>query len=95
MEKAVKPERILWRRWSDGRLISCTRCNPEFSSWFGAPYYVAHRAHLHEMLHDQANKLGVRIHLSRRIKCYDIDVPSVTFADGQDIHVDLVVAADG
>jgi hypothetical protein len=28
-------------------------------------------------------------------QCYDIDVPSVTFADGREIYVDLVVAADG
>ncbi|KAJ9602227.1 hypothetical protein H2200_013347 [Cladophialophora chaetospira] len=93
--KAVKPEGTYWRRWQDGKIIGDTRFNPVFSEWYGAPYYVIHRAHLHEVLHDRALELGVSIQLNWRVVKYDLDAGSLTRKDGATIHTDLIVAADG
>ncbi|KAK5263544.1 hypothetical protein LTR96_011076 [Exophiala xenobiotica] len=94
-KKAVKPEGVYWRRWQNGKVIGNSRFNPEFSKWFGAPYYVIHRAHLHEVLHDRAVELGVPIELNWRVVKYDLDAGSLTRGDGATIHADLIVAADG
>ena len=92
--KAVRPESLYWKRWQDGRIIGHTRYLPDFERWFGAPYRVVHRAHLHEILHQRAKELGVEIRLGKTVKHYSIDEGRLTLAD-ETIHVDLVVAADG
>jgi salicylate hydroxylase len=94
-KKSVKPEGLIWRRWQTGEAIAHTRLNPQFSEWFGSPYYVTHRAHLHEVLHDRARELGVLIQLASKVTWYDPDGGSVKLENGSTVHVDLVVAADG
>ena len=94
-KKAVKPEGCYWKRWQNGKVVGDTRFNPEFSEWYGAPYYVIHRAHLHSVLHDRAVQLGVEIQLNWRVIKYGLDEGSLTREDGTTIHADLIVAADG
>ena len=94
-KKSVKPEGVYWRRWQNGKVIGNARFNPEFSEWFRAPYYVIHRAHLHEVLHDRAVELGVPIELGWKVVKYDLDAGSLTRSDGSTVHADLIVAADG
>ncbi|KAJ5577538.1 uncharacterized protein N7459_006502 [Penicillium hispanicum] len=96
LEKYVtEPESVLMRRWEDGKVIGCTRLNPEFREQFDAPYWVIHRAHFHEAMHDLATDLGVVVHLSSRVIAYDAHTPSLTLEDGLHVSADLVVAADG
>ena len=94
-EKAVKPEGLTWRRWQDGKVIGDTRLNPQFSEWFGAPYYVIHRAHLHDVLHQRAIELGVSVKLNSGVTNYDLDAGSFSQQDGTTVYADLIVAADG
>ena len=92
---AVKPEGLTWRRWQNGQAIGDTRFNPQFCEWFGAPYYVIHRAHLHEVLHERAVRLGVPIKLGCKVSKYDPSEGSFTQQDGTTVRADLIVAADG
>ena len=62
---------------------------------FGSPYYVTHRAHLHQALHEAVVELGIHVKLSSRIRHYDMEGPSIILDDGTQIHADFVVAADG
>jgi salicylate hydroxylase len=89
------PRSLLWRRWENGKIIGNSRFNPECQDLFGSPYYVTHRAHLHEILHQKAVELGVVIRLSSRVEKYDADEPSFVLAGGETVKADLVVAADG
>ena len=91
----MKPEGLTWRRWQDGKVIGDTRLNPQFSDWFGAPYYVIHRAHLHDVLHQRAVQLGVPVKLNYKVVKYDLEAGSFSQRDGTTVHADLVVAADG
>lgn len=93
--KAVKPEGLIWRRWENGKAIGLTRLNPQFEDWFGAPYYLIHRAHLHEVLHKRAVELGVNIKLNSGVVKYNPDEPSFELKDGTTVPADLIIAADG
>lgn len=91
----MKPHGIVWRRWANGAEVGHTRVNPQFSQAFGSPYYVIHRAHLHQILHERAVELGVPIKLSAGAVKYNAEEPSFVLQDGSSVSADLIVAADG
>ncbi|KAH0279191.1 hypothetical protein KCU91_g1931, partial [Aureobasidium melanogenum] len=93
--KVVEPNDITFRRWADGNAIGLTKLVPEFRSKYGAPYWVIHRAHFHQALHDLAVELGAKITTACRIVDYDEKTPSVTMVDGTQRTADLIIAADG
>lgn len=94
-KNAVQPEHINFRRWQNGAIIGVTDLSPEFSTQYGAPYYVVHRAHLHTALYEQAVELGVKMRLNSKVDGYDPETASITLSDGSKFQGDLVVAADG
>ncbi|KAJ5101263.1 hypothetical protein NUU61_003485 [Penicillium alfredii] len=83
------------RRWQNGQVIGHTRLYPEFRENFDAPYWVIHRAHFHQAMHDLAVDLGVTVRLASKVVSYDVDEPSITLDDDSKVFADLVVAADG
>ncbi|KAL5335593.1 hypothetical protein BJX70DRAFT_390532 [Aspergillus crustosus] len=93
--RSVKPSSIMWRRWQDGSIIGNARLNPCSEEKFGSPYYVTHRAHLHDALHERAVELGVHVKLRKKVEVYKPDEGIVRFADGEVVNSDLVIAADG
>lgn len=93
--KVVEPEDISVRRWENGNIIGYTNLIPHFQDTFGAPYYVVHRAHLHESMQKVAEKLGVTVLTASKVREFDMDAPSLTLQDGSTFGADLIVAADG
>lgn len=83
------------RRWENGKVIGYTNLIPHFRNTFRAPYYVVHRAHLHESMQSLARELGVRILVESKVMDIDMDIPSLTLRDGSTFKGDLIVAADG
>lgn len=94
-QDAVQPSRMNFRRWQNGALIGVTDTSPEFSAQYGAPYYVVHRAHLHNALYQQAVALGVKTRLNSKVDVYDAETATIVLSDGGVFQGDLVVAADG
>lgn len=94
-QRSTQPDSLFWKRWQDGRVIARTRYKPDFRRWFGAPYYVTHRADLHKVLYDKVVDLGVPVHLGSTVSWYSLDEPLFVLKSGEEIHADLVVAADG
>lgn len=94
-EYVVQPARMNFRRWQDGSLIGVTETSPEFAAQYGAPYYVVHRAHLHDALYRQAVALGVKTRLNSKVDAFDAETATIILADGNIFQGDLVVAADG
>lgn len=74
---AVKPSTIYFRRWQTGRVIGITDLET-FEDNFGAPYWVVHRAHLHQALVDRAVVLGARVIVNSRVSSVDFDQATVT-----------------
>lgn len=92
---AVRPSRMNFRRWENGALIGVTETSPEFSSQYEAPYYVVHRAHLHNALYQEAASLGVQTRLNSKVDKYDPDTATIFLSDGEAFQGDIVIAADG
>ena len=91
----VKPEAINFRRWENGNIIGYTSLGKTFVEDFEVPYYVVHRAHFHEAMHQRALELGVAIRLNSRVVEYREQMGSVELANGSIVQGDLVVAVDG
>jgi salicylate hydroxylase len=91
----VKPDAIHFRRWKDGREIGRTALGKDFEENFKVPYYVVHRAHFHNALHQRALQLGVVVELNARVVKYCEKSASVELANNSIIIGDLIVAADG
>jgi salicylate hydroxylase len=62
---------------------------------FGTPWYFIHRVDLHTELKRLAQNLAVNIRLGSEVRHVDCDTGILTLANGQSLHKDLVVAADG
>ena len=92
---AVEPQTIWFRRWEDGRKIGKTALVPDFEERFGSPYLVAHRAHMHEILHKETLRLGGVVRVNSAVQSVDFDAPSVTLRSGETIEADAVIGADG
>lgn len=90
----AKPSCINFRRWQDGDLIGYTDLG-DFNTRFGAPYCVAHRAHLQRSLHARALELGVEVRLDSLVVAYRPDDAAVELSTGEVVRGDLIVAADG
>lgn len=84
-----------FRRWEDGALIGVTDTSPEFTAQYGAPYFVVHRAHLHNAMYEQAVALGVKTRLNSKVDFYDAETGTIVTSDGCYFSGDLIVAADG
>lgn len=95
-ERSVRPTAALdFRRWDDGRLLGFQASADEYEQWYGAPYYVVHRAHLLRALLEQLPTS--QLHSGHQ--CVGVDVRDdsavVRFADHGGFEADVVVGADG
>ncbi|KAI1091699.1 salicylate hydroxylase [Rostrohypoxylon terebratum] len=93
MKKSVS-KRYHFVRWKDGSTIVEIPFD-NIVEEHGAPYYLVHRADLHESLLYAAKKAGVEVLNNKRVVSYDFDAPSATTQDGEVFTADLVIAADG
>ena len=94
-QRVVAPSSMYFRRWQNGQIIGNTRLIPDFEENFDAPYYVAHRAHLHEALYELALRSKVDVKVGHTVVDVDGVAGSVTLADGSVHHGDLIIGADG
>lgn len=92
---AVQPGNIWFRRWEDGAPIGLTKLVPEFEQQFGAPYWVVHRAHLHQALVQAAQAQGVTLHVDQRVTGVDFEKGTVETQTGTVYTSDLIVGCDG
>lgn len=94
-DKIFEPYDIRFRRWKDGRLIGNTKLVPDFRESFGAPCYVVHRVHFHEVLYERAKELNVDVRVNSKVVKYELKAPAVMLDNSIILRADLVVAADG
>ena len=76
-------------------MIGLTKLFPDFRENFDAPYYVVHRADLHNALHRLALDLNIDIQLGRKVAAYDGNDAVVHMDNGRSLSADLIIAADG
>jgi 2-polyprenyl-6-methoxyphenol hydroxylase-like FAD-dependent oxidoreductase len=92
---AFESEFALSREWDTGEITSRLPLGREVEERYGAPYLFLHRADLHAAIEAIA-PAGV-VHLNRKLVGFDADAQgvSLTFADGERVHADALIGADG
>ncbi|KAI0376737.1 salicylate hydroxylase [Hypomontagnella monticulosa] len=93
MKKSVS-KRYHFVRWQDGSTMVKLPFD-NIVETHGAPYYLVHRADLHEALLTAARRAGVEVLNQKRVVSYDFDAPSATTQSGEVYTADLVIGADG
>ncbi|KAJ7658385.1 hypothetical protein DFH06DRAFT_1408174 [Mycena polygramma] len=97
---ATKPEAITFLRYSDGERIGWTKWGSAMERDYGAPYYhighgyFAARADLLQMLRTLAAPY-MQLRLNSKVVSVNPNAAYVTLANGERIHGDLIVGADG
>ncbi|EPQ53357.1 FAD/NAD P-binding domain-containing protein [Gloeophyllum trabeum ATCC 11539] len=93
---AVKPEAIVFRRYSTGERVGYARWGDKIEKEYGAPYVHIHRADFHKLLFDLA-KDQVELKLNSTVTHIEPgpDSVSITLHTGEKFTGDLLVGADG
>lgn len=95
-EVAAVSKRTIFVKWDGAGLVSDTKHdNDAIAKEMGGPNWMLHRGDLHEVLHQRAKALGVKIVMGAKVKNYDWDAPSAHLEDGSEIKADVILAADG
>ncbi|BFZ65320.1 hypothetical protein YB2330_006486 [Saitoella coloradoensis] len=87
-------------RKQDGTKVGYTHMIPEVRNDVGWPWWVVHRAHLHDGLVAVAQKQGVEIRVDSRVDRIEYDVApgqkaKVFTAKGDVVEADLIIGSDG
>ena len=92
---ATYPEGRDYRGWDTGERLYFTPLGQKAEAHFRAPYYAAHRAELLDVLLSGLDQNGVN--LGARVAHVDQDANGVTLtlANGQTAHGDILIGADG
>lgn len=92
----VEPATQLISHWQTGETL-LTVDRSKTLQQYNAAYVYIHRADLHKILVDAAEKSGVTIHLNKILKTVDThsEKPQIQFTDGETFEADLVIGADG
>ncbi|GME35624.1 3-hydroxybenzoate 6-hydroxylase 1 [Neofusicoccum parvum] len=93
--RCVRPEASVFRRWADSSAVGRVGLMPAVGEWFGAPYWVVHRADYQRALYERAVGLGVEVVFGQRVVGIDEARGAVRVEGGGEWVADLVVAADG
>ncbi|CAE6464610.1 unnamed protein product [Rhizoctonia solani] len=92
---AAVPQAIVFRRYKTGVKVGGSVWGSKMECDHGSPYYHVHRADLHCMLYELAEQAGVTIRLASTVKSINPSAPSLTLSNGETMHCDLIVGADG
>jgi salicylate hydroxylase len=94
----VKPRAYVFRLFQSGEVIQTFPLGEEHHRLHGAPYYLFHRADLHEVLVGAVRKLDPdAIHLSSTVESFEQKGSTVTLrlTDGRREEGDILIGADG
>ncbi|MFF3334701.1 FAD-dependent monooxygenase [Streptomyces sp. NPDC002888] len=91
----VRAGAIETRRWDDGSLISRVPHGAQCDTWFGAPYYLIHRADLQRCLVSALPEGIVELGKGCARLVERPDTVELHLTDGSVTTADLVIGADG
>lgn len=82
-------ETVNLRRYADGKVLTRRPVSTD------GVWMVIHRADYHEVLLDEATRLGAEITLNAKVTKVELDAGVVTLENGRIVTADVVVGADG
>jgi salicylate hydroxylase len=95
---AVKPKAFEFLRFDTGELLHEIKLGDDHAQKHGHPYYQIHRVDLHAALLASVQKLdpqAVRLGYRATAVSEDGQGATVRFDNGEQVHADLIVGADG
>ncbi|MGB0843500.1 MAG: FAD-dependent monooxygenase [Alphaproteobacteria bacterium] len=92
-----RPESGIIRDYASGRVVTNTPFAGVAERRYGQPYVHIHRADLVKILHDEALKVGVTVHLNTQLKSFsqEPDKCVISTVSGQELQGDALIGADG
>lgn len=94
ISQSYTPKEMIIKDWEDGSVLSAVPTG-KMAEEYGAPYILIHRGNLLTILHQHALKVGAKLRLSSRVANYVFEEGIVELENGEKLHADLVIAADG
>ena len=93
---AVHPPDLVLHSYRDGTAVNRMRLEP-LREKYGQPYLVIHRADIRRILYDRATSLEAHVRLGFKVDWSRTDVSKglIISESGEELHADLIVAADG
>ncbi|KAK5217589.1 hypothetical protein LTS03_008282 [Exophiala xenobiotica] len=97
MNKAIQPEALQVRRYDNGKILHVREGLDKMVAKYGSPWLqsVIHRADYHEIMLDEAKRLGVEIRLGCNVESLDFGHTEVVLDNGEKLNADVIVGADG
>lgn len=94
---AVVVQNHIMRRYSDGHVLARKSAGNAMEKMYGSEWMVIHRARYHELLLDEAIRLGAKVEGGCEVMDVQTgpDEPSVELQDGRLLGADVVIGADG
>ncbi len=91
------PERVEIRDSQGGATLMTTPLGAEAERRWGAPYLQLHRADLHAVLREAAERAGVELRSGARLQALEQDTAGVRaqLASGETVEGDVLIGADG
>ncbi len=91
----VRPEAVDFVRWTDGSLLLHTPLGAAMEEHFGAPQLDFYRPDLHRVLLEALAPGTVALGVAVKSVHQTDAAATLELADGNEVHADVVVAADG
>ncbi|KAL4927995.1 uncharacterized protein BDV17DRAFT_282237 [Aspergillus undulatus] len=95
LEKGSVVQNVEFRRYDDGRLLRSMPFGEDIVEEFGVSWVIIHRQDFHQILLDEATRLGAEIRLGAEVTDIILEGPEVILAGGERVAGDVVIGADG
>ncbi|KAJ5541420.1 hypothetical protein N7494_006496 [Penicillium frequentans] len=95
LEKGAKVQEVEFRRYDDGHSLRIMPFGDDITHEFGVPWLIIHRADYHQVLLEEAIRLGVKFQWGATVENVLTDGPEVILAGGERVSGDVVIGADG
>ena len=95
MRFAIHPHDIVLRSYRDGSILSKQNLVPYCMETYGYPHFDVHRADLHKVLFEEAERLGVNVKLNASLCEINFEKPEVRLSSGEVFGGCCIVGADG
>ncbi|KAL5000603.1 hypothetical protein BDV10DRAFT_183373 [Aspergillus recurvatus] len=95
LERGSIVQHVDFRRYDTGRILRSMPFGHDIVEEFKVPWVIIHRQDFHQVLFDEAVRLGVEIRLGAEVTDIIFETPEVGLAGGERVAGDVVIGADG
>ncbi|KAL5044797.1 hypothetical protein BDW71DRAFT_215443 [Aspergillus fruticulosus] len=95
LEKGSIVQHVDFRRYDTGRILRSMPFGQDIIEEFKVPWVIIHRQDFHQVLLDEAARLGVEIRVGADVTDIIFDTPEVILAGGERVAGDVIIGADG